>query len=68
MKAIVIENVREGYGIDQIENRAMTLGELISQLEQYAVFYGRDTKVVISNDNRYTYGPVMRQRIDMQEY
>ena len=68
MKAIVFDNRREGYGIDQIENRAMTLGELIGQLEQYAVFYGRNTKVVISNDNGYTYGPVMRQRINMQEY
>lgn len=50
--AIVFEAERRGYGIDQIADRAMTVGELISILEDY----DEDTLVVLSHDNGYTYG------------
>ena len=52
--AIVFEASRDGYGIDQIANRAMTVGELISLLEDY----DEDTLVVMSHDNGYTYGSI----------
>lgn len=52
--AIVVEVSREGYGIDQIERSAMTVRELIEQLEQY----DGDDIVVLSHDNGYTYGTV----------
>lgn len=52
--AIVVEVSREGYGIDQIERSAMTVRELIEQLEQY----DDDDIVVLSHDNGYTYGTV----------
>lgn len=50
--AVVFEAERKGYGIDQIAGTAMTVGELISFLEDY----DEDTLVVLSHDNGYTYG------------
>ena len=50
--AVVFEASRDGYGIDQIADKAMTVGELISILEDY----DEDALVVLSHDNGYTYG------------
>ena len=50
--AVVFEARRDGYGIDQIADKAMTVGELISILEDY----DEDALVVLSHDNGYTYG------------
>lgn len=52
--AVVFEASREGYGIDQIADRAMTVGELISILSDY----DEDALFVLSHDNGYTYGSV----------
>ena len=55
---VVIEGSRDGYGIDQVEDNTMTVGELIDYLSQF----DSNTKVVIGNDFRggsyYTYGSI----------
>lgn len=56
MEVFVIEAQRAGYSVDQVAGRAMTVGELIAQLQQF----DEDSPVCVSNDNGYTYGPVMR--------
>ena len=53
-KAIVFEASREGYGIDQIADRAMTVGELKAFLEDF----DDDTLFVLSHDSGYTYGSI----------
>lgn len=60
-KALFIEGNRSGYGPDQIENQTMTVGELISMLEDF----DPDSLVFISNDRGYTYGHI--GQYDMQE-
>lgn len=50
---LTINGAREGYAIDQINN-TMTVGELINFLSDY----DEDTKVMINNDNGYTYGSI----------
>ena len=54
---LIIEANREGYAIDQIR-RTMTVGELISMLEQY----DEDTPVYLGHDRQsygfYTYGGI----------
>lgn len=67
-QAIVFDNRREAYGIEDISGRAMTVRELINRLEEEASYYGDDMKVVISNDNGYTYGAVMKNRIKVEDY
>ena len=55
--AVIINARREGYGTDQIR-RTMTVGELISVLEQF----DEETPVHIGNDRKdygwYTYGGI----------
>ena len=51
-QAVVFEAERTGYGIDQIADRAMTVGDLISILRDY----DEDTLFVLSHDRGYTYG------------
>ena len=51
-RVIVFEAKRDGYSIDQVANYAMTVGELISYLEDYE----EDDVVIISHDNGYTFG------------
>ena len=53
-KAIVFEASRDGYGIDQIADRAMTVGELIEFLQDF----NEDTLFVLSHDSGYTYGSI----------
>lgn len=50
--AVVFEATRDGYSIDQIAGRAMTVGELIDMLSDY----DEDALFVLSHDNGYTYG------------
>jgi hypothetical protein len=52
--ALVFEAKREGYGIDQIADCAMTVGELKRILEDY----DDDTLFVLSHDQGYTYGSI----------
>lgn len=55
-EAVVFEASRSGYAIDQIADRAMTVGELIEILSDY----DEDELFVLSHDNGYTYGSVSR--------
>lgn len=57
----VLETRRTAYAPSQIK-RTLTVGDLISQLEQY----DDDTPVVYSNDNGYTYGQLYFD--DVHEY
>lgn len=54
---LYLDTVREGYGPDQVQ-RTMTVGELISFLEQY----DDDTPIYTTHDNRYTYGGIREDR------
>ena len=60
-QVIIIEAKREGYTIEQAENKrtAITVGELMRLLEDF----DEDTKIYISNDRGYTYGSVTEYRI-----
>ena len=51
--ALFINAERQGYAIDQIRN-TMTVGELISYLEQFE----EDTPVYLKHDRGYTYGAI----------
>jgi len=53
-KALVFEALRTGYGIDQIANSAITVGDLIEFLQEFE----EDTLFVLSHDGGYTYGSV----------
>ena len=53
-KALVFEAPRTGYGIDQIANNAVTVGDLIEMLQEY----DEDTLFVLSHDGGYTYGSI----------
>ena len=53
---LYIDGARTGYSPRQIE-RTMTVGELISWLEQY----DDDTLVYLKNDNGYTYGEIVEE-------
>lgn len=55
-QAIVFDARREGYGIDQIADRAITVGELKELLEDW----DDDTLFVLSHDNGYTYGSISK--------
>ncbi len=52
-RAIVFDALREGYGIDQIEN-PMTVGELKEFLEDF----NDDVLFILSHDSGYTYGSI----------
>lgn len=53
-KALVFEAPRTGYGIDQIANNAVTVGDLIEFLQEFE----EDTLFVLSHDGGYTYGSI----------
>lgn len=61
---VVIDAGRDGYGISQVEDSTMTVGELIDILSRY----DENTKIVIGNDwqhyGYYTYGYISEGRID----
>ena len=52
-QALFINAERQGYAIDQIRN-TMTVGELISCLEQFE----EDTPVYLKHDRGYTFGGI----------
>lgn len=59
MKKLLIQTLREGYGLDQIR-RTMTAGELIEFLSNY----DENTPVYLSFDNGYTYGGITESRFE----
>lgn len=63
-RALFIEGERSGYGPDQIEDRTMTVGELIDLLSDY----DEDTKVFLRNDNGFTYGHISYHSFNEGEY
>ena len=62
MEKILIHASREAYGLEDIR-RTMTVADLISYLEDF----DEDTPVYISNDNGYTYGPVLEGLMEIRE-
>lgn len=56
-RAVVFEAERRGYSIDQIANGAITVGRLMSILEDY----DEDDLFILSHDNGYTYGSLSEQ-------
>lgn len=53
-EALVFEAKRSGYGIDQVADSAITVGELIDILQNY----DEETLIVLSHDRGYTYGSI----------
>lgn len=53
-EAVVFETSRDGYGIEQMASRAVTVGELREMLEEY----DDDVLFVLSHDGGYTYGTI----------
>lgn len=51
---LMIEGRREAYGAEDLLHKTFTVGELIAYLEQF----DEDTKVVLNNDNGYTFGSI----------
>ena len=51
-RVITIKTNRSYYDIEDATNEAITIGELIDILK----YYDEDDKVILSNDNGYTYG------------
>lgn len=57
-KVLIIRGNRSGYGVDQVIDYTLTVGELIQKLSDFDL----DTKIVLGNDMQrygyYTYGEV----------
>ena len=56
---LFIEGRRDAYSADQIK-KTLTVGEIIRILEQY----DEDTKVLLQNDNGYTYGSIREESFE----
>ena len=64
MKEILfINGNRNGYSPDQC-GRTLTVGELISILENY----DKETPIYLKNDNGYTYGSIREWDLDIEEF
>lgn len=63
-RVVTIETSRDYYSIEDTANEAITIGELIDLLREY----DEDEKVILKNDNGYTYGLVGRYSIELEEY
>lgn len=63
IEALVIMASKEAYSFTDIISRTMTIGQLIEELS----YYPKNTKVVIGNDNGYTYGKITESRINLEE-
>ena len=59
MANLILNTFREGYALDQIK-RTMTVGELISFLEDY----DEDRPVYLAFDNHYTFGGITESRFE----
>lgn len=63
-RVVTIETSRDYYSIEDTANEAITIGELIDLLREY----DEDEKVILKNDNGYTYGLIGRYSIELEEY
>ena len=59
MANLILNTFREGYALDQIK-RTMTVGELISFLEDY----DEDRPVYLAFDNHYTFGGITASQFE----
>lgn len=66
--AVFIEGNRTGYGPEQVEDRTMTVADLIDVLTEMGEAYGMDAKVFLRNDRGYTYGEVNWDGINHATY
>lgn len=62
MDKLIINTMREGYGLDQIKN-TMTVAELKALLDDYE----DETPIYLSFDNGYTYGGIIEERVELAE-
>ena len=63
MRFLKIEARRDSYGVTDLENQTVTVGELIEMLENY----DSDLKVILSHDRGYTFGAITEERIEEDE-
>ena len=63
-KLVLIEGKRSGYSPGQIIDDTITIGELKEIIEGM----DDDTRVLLSNDNGYTYGYINESTISQVEY
>lgn len=59
---VIIDSYRDCYSPGEAEQDSITVGELITKLQNY----NPNEKVVMSHDNGYTYGYVNTKRIYRQ--
>ena len=64
MEVAVIRATRDGYSIEQVVKKAITVKELIAELRQF----DEESPVVISNDNGYTYGSITDSSFESGKY
>lgn len=67
MKYIEIGARREAYGVDDVAESTLTLGELIDILEDLEDEVGEDAPVILSHDGGYTYGSLHDSYISVEE-
>lgn len=58
---LIIDTNRNGYSPSQCGN-TLTVGELIELLEEY----DEDTEIYTGHDDRYTYGSIYRDDIELE--
>ena len=63
MTVLSIEGRRDVYDASEIIDKTMTVGELISYLEDYP----SDMPVILNNDNGYTYGSIRGYSIEEED-
>lgn len=56
---LIVETERYAYAPEACAESTMTVGELMSLLQDY----NEDTPVILSNDNGYTFGRLMQDSI-----
>lgn len=58
---IKINAKRQAYGVEDIIDRTMTVGDLVHFLMEN---YDEDTPIILSHDNGYTYGGIREEDIE----
>lgn len=56
---VILKTNRSHYNIDDAAYESMTVGQLIEELE----YLDKNSKIVFSNDNGYTYGYITENTI-----
>lgn len=66
--ALFIRGNRTGYSPSQIEDRTMTVADLIDALTEMGEAYGMDARVFLRNDGGYTYGEIEWDDLEAGRY